>query len=67
MATAIPGFPNISTSVFNGVSIEPELTTMKKGTSKSWLGEYHWVTIPVTDKNKIHIIGFSMTSVSISW
>ena len=52
MATTIPGFPNISTSVFNGVTMEPELTPMKKGTSKSWLGEYHWVTIPVTDKNK---------------
>ena len=39
MATTIPGFPNISTSVFNGVTMEPELTPMKKGTSKSCLGE----------------------------
>jgi len=52
MATTIPGLPNISTSVFNGVSLEPELTPMKKGTSKSWLGEFHWVSLPVTDKNK---------------
>ena len=52
MATAIPGFPNISTSVFNGVTLEPELNPMKKGKSKSWLGEYHWVTLPITDKNK---------------
>ena len=38
MATTIPSFPNISTSVFNGVSLEPELTPMKKGKAKSWLG-----------------------------
>lgn len=56
MATTIPGLPNISTSVFNGVSMEPELTPMKKGKAKSWLGEYHWVSLPVTDKNKYYDI-----------
>jgi len=43
MATTIPGFPNISTSVFNGTTFEPELTPMKKGQAKGWLGDYHWV------------------------
>jgi hypothetical protein len=52
MATTIPGFPNISTSVFNGTTFEPELAPMSKGKAKSWLGEFHWVSLPVTDKNK---------------
>ncbi len=39
-------------SSFNGVQMEPELTPMKKGTAKGWIGEYHWVSLPVTDKNK---------------
>lgn len=41
-----------NTSVFNGVSMEPELTPMKTGKAKGWLGEYHWVSLPITDKNK---------------
>ena len=51
MAT-MPGFPNINANVFTGIQMEPELTPMKKGKAKSWLGEYHWVSLPVTDKNK---------------
>jgi hypothetical protein len=50
--STVPGLPNISTSVFNGVLMEPELAQMKKGIAKSWLGEYHWVSLPITDKNK---------------
>lgn len=42
----------VNSSVFNGVSIEPELEPMKKGSAKGWLGNYHWVSLPVTDKNK---------------
>ena len=41
MATTIPGLPNISTSVFNGTTFEPELSPMSKGKAKSWLGEFH--------------------------
>lgn len=33
-------------------STEPELEPMQKGTAKGWIGEYHWVSLPVTDKNK---------------
>ena len=39
-------------SVFNNVKLEPELQPMQTGKAKSWLGEYHWVSLPVTDKNK---------------
>lgn len=41
-----------NSNVFNGVQMEPELTPMKTGKAKGWLGEYHWVSLPVTDKNK---------------
>ena len=42
----------INTNVFNGPSMEPELEPMRTGKAKGWLGEYHWVSLPVTDKNK---------------
>lgn len=41
-----------NTSVFNGVSMEPELTPMKTGKAGGWLGSYHWVSLPITDQNK---------------
>lgn len=39
-------------NTFNGIQLEPELTPMKKGSAKGWLGNYHWVSLPVTEKNK---------------
>ena len=36
-------------------STEPELEPMQKGTAKGWIGEYHWVSLPVTDKNKYDV------------
>lgn len=52
-----------STSVFNGVQMEPELESMKTGKAKGWLGEYHWVSLPVTDKNKYD----DTTTPAIEW
>lgn len=42
----------INPSVFNNIQLEPELSPMKTGKAKSWLGEYHWVQLPVTEENK---------------
>lgn len=39
-------------NVFNGIQMEPELSPMRTGTTRSWLGEYHWVSPPITEKNK---------------
>ena len=44
--------PNINTAIFNGIQMEPEPEPMQKGTAKGWIGEYHWVSLPVTEKNK---------------
>jgi len=43
---------SFNTSVFNGVSMEPALEPMQTGKAKGWIGEYHWVSLPVTEKNK---------------
>lgn len=50
-------------NVFNGVQMEPELTPMKTGKAKGWIGEYHWVSLPVTDKNKYE----NTTELGIEW
>jgi hypothetical protein len=39
-------------TIFNVVDNELALTPMKTGKTRSWLGEYHWVSLPVTDDNK---------------
>ena len=44
--------PLINTNAFNGVQMEPALEPMHTGKAGGWLGEYHWVSLPVTDKNK---------------
>jgi hypothetical protein len=41
-----------NSSIFSGVQMEPEITPMKTGKAKGWIGEYHWVSPPVTEKNK---------------
>ena len=43
---------NINSNIFNGIQLEPKLTPMKTGKAKGWIGEYHWVSLPVNDKNK---------------
>ena len=45
-------FINIPSGILSGVQMEPELSPMKTGKAKGWVGEYHWVSLPVTDKNK---------------
>lgn len=42
---------NIS-SIFSGIQMEPEIQEMKKGVAKGWGMTYHWVSLPVTEKNK---------------
>lgn len=42
----------MSISVVNSVQGEPQLAPMQTGKAKGWLGEYHWVTPAVTEKNK---------------
>jgi hypothetical protein len=43
---------NPSPTVFNGIQLEPTLEPMRSGKAKGWIGEYHWISLPVTDKNK---------------
>lgn len=43
----------INTNIFSGIDLEPELTPMKTGEAKGWIGmNYKWVSLPVTDQNK---------------
>lgn len=51
------------TNIFNGPDAEPEIEPMHTGKAKGWLGEYHWVSLPVTDKNKYE----DTTSLAINW
>ena len=42
-----------NSNVFNGpVQMEPELEPMHTGKAGGWGMTYHWVSLPVTDKNK---------------
>lgn len=41
-----------NSNVFSGVQMEPEIEPMKTGKAKGWIGEYHWVSPPVTEQNK---------------
>ncbi len=34
------------------IKLEKELEPMHTGKAKGWLGEYHWVSIAVTEENK---------------
>jgi hypothetical protein len=54
---------NINPAIFNGIQLEPELVPMKKGKAKGWLGEYHWVSLPLTEKNKYE----NTTDLAIEW
>jgi len=40
----------INSNVFNGVQMEPELSPMKTGKARGWLGEYHWVSLAFDPK-----------------
>jgi hypothetical protein len=53
----------INHNIFNNIQLEPELEPMRKGTAKSWLGEYHWVQLPITDANKY----LDTTAPAIEW
>jgi hypothetical protein len=37
---------------FDGIKLERELEPMQTGKATSWLGEYHWVKLAVTEDNK---------------
>ena len=52
-----------STGVFGNVSMEPELTPMKTGKAGGWGMTYHWVSPPVTDKNKYE----NTTELATAW
>lgn len=52
-----------NSSVFSGVQMEPALTPMQTGKAKGWIGEYHWVSLPVTEKNKYD----NVTEQAIEW
>jgi hypothetical protein len=39
-------------NIFNGIDLDLEIKDMQTGKAKGWLGEYHWVSLPVTEKNK---------------
>jgi hypothetical protein len=43
---------NFDPNTFNGINLEKEIEPMKTGKAKGWLGEYHWVQLPVTEDNK---------------
>lgn len=34
------------------VQSEPEIQPMKTGKAKGWIGEYNWVSLPITEENK---------------
>lgn len=42
----------VNSNVFNNIQLEPKITPMKTGKARGWLGEYHWVQLPVTEENK---------------
>ena len=51
---------NINPNVFDDIDL-PESVPMKKGKAKGWLGEYHWVSLPI-DPNKT-----DLTEDAINW
>lgn len=55
--------PIINANVFNGIQFESQLEPMQTGKAKSWWGDYHWVSLPVTDDNKYQDI----TAIGIEW
>lgn len=42
----------INPNIFNGIKLEDEPRPMQTGKAKGWIGEYSWVSLPVTEKNK---------------
>ena len=42
---------NIDPKIFDGIQMEAKKTDMQKGMAKSWLGDFHWVSLP-TDPDK---------------
>lgn len=41
----------VITSAFDKISLEQETEPMQTGKSSSWLGEYHWVKLAVSDNS----------------
>lgn len=37
----------------DGIELEPPKKEMRTGKSKSWLGEWHWVSLPISEKEKL--------------
>lgn len=46
---------NINSNTFNNIDLEPESKPMKTGKVKSWLGEYHWVSLRSTGSMETNI------------
>ena len=52
-----------NSNIFNGVQMESDLEPMHTGKAKGWGMEYHWVSLPVTEKNKYD----DTTTPAIEW
>jgi len=50
-------------NIFNGIQIAPELEPMHTGKASGWGMEYHWVSLPITDKNKYD----DTTTIAVEW
>lgn len=45
----------INPSIFDNIKLEEKSLLMQSGKSKSWLGEYHWVSIENNEDKKFDI------------
>ena len=41
----------INKDTFENIDIKPDFQPMKTGEAKSWLGNYFWVSLPITEQN----------------
>lgn len=47
----------------NSIKMESDIEPMQTGKASGWLGEYHWVSLPIHEDNKYNDI----TTPAISW
>lgn len=43
---------HINANIFNNIHLEKEPKPMQSGKTRSWLGEYYWVSLPITEQNQ---------------
>ncbi len=39
----------------SNIDLDDSIVPMRKGTSKSWMGEYHWVSPPMPRSQEVHV------------